>query len=149
MADPYVNFAPAEVGPCTATWFVGPDSGAEDGNQGPTFGPATPSQEVGAWDFLVDGPLKDVLTENHGTRDAALLAWAKAGGQIDFVVMSARQSIVIQSSVFSPWTSDVLDLDPSAYGFAWFLGLDVSGLDPADYPLRWVVKFSVPHSIIR
>lgn len=144
MADPFVTWAPEEVGPCTATWFVGSGRGSET-NEGPTFGSATESQPVAAWSHLVDGPLKDVLTAPYESKDAAMAAWAKAGGQVDFSAQSADGSPVY---TVQPWIN-LYPLEVSGPQIWWQVGFV-----PADYPavalpLRWVVKFSVPHSIIR
>jgi len=141
MADPYVNFAPAEVGPCTATWFVGLN-GESAFNDNPTFGPATTIQPVGTWDFLVDGPLKDVLTTVYANTDAFLEAWATAGGQVDFIAQRADQTALAGATVYGY-------SNPLNGKGEWHCFCDIGLLPPEALPLRWVVKFSVPHSIIR
>jgi len=135
MADPFVNFAPAEVGPCTATWFVGADSGSSF-NDNPSFGPP-------AWAFLVDGPLKDVLDKVYPTDDAALSAFAAAGGQITCTVQGAA------GQTMQPYAPRVYQTLPPSAGTWWQVVVDSGALPPEALPLRWVVKFSVPHSIIR
>lgn len=140
MADPFVTIPPSEVGPCTATWFIGADSGSSF-NDSPTFGPSTSINPVGAWDFLVDGPLKDVLTTVYPSTDAFLAAWAAAGGRVDFTAQTALQAQLYNSS---------------AHGYAQPLNgkgewqmTNAALTAPEEKPYRWVVQFSVLHSIVR
>lgn len=132
MADPYVSFAPKQVGPCSASWFVGSASGSP--NDSPTFGPATDLNPIGAWDYLVDGPLKDVLTASYASEEAATEAWAAAGGEI--VV-----SCTCPTPIPSPEIIVLAGGKP-----VWNLN---SGLVAPDPALIWTVRFSVPHSIVK
>lgn len=151
MSNPYVTWEPSEVGPCTATWLVAGNSGNPE-NDGPAFGPGPfISQPVGAWDYLVDGPLKAVLDRTYNSYDEMLGAWASAGGQLNCTVQDANgQPVGLDRT---PWAQrvDATSGAPAPTGapapFVWFFSADTS-TSPA-YPLRWTVKFSVPHSIIK
>lgn len=154
MADPYVRWAPANVGACSATWYVGPEAGWRAGSDGtnPTFGQPIPGGDdgvSGAWGFLVPGPLKDTLTKEFVQTDPAFIpnmmqAWADAGGEISIMGIGSGGSLRPYGAAMFPF--------PVATGtgtqqMAFYIDYDQTLYPAITPPIRWVVKFSVAHSV--
>lgn len=157
MSDPYVKWAPVNVGACSATWYVGPEvwSGGATGTA-PTFGwggviASNPSDTlVGAWDFLVPGPLKDTLTQPFAADDAytanVMQKWAEAGGEISIMGFTQNGAEAVYGAAARPFYIGGL-LGPAQMGF--FINYDTDAYPSLPTPIRWVVKFSVSHSVTR
>ena len=162
MADPYVNWAPANVGACSATWYVGPETFVvETEATNPTFGrggvvASSPSNSiVGAWDFLVPGPLKDVLTSAFTPNTLPLSdysrqvmeRWAAAGGRISIVGTDKDGGVVYGASA-AP-----LEVGPMLLGdlqMGWSIAFDQTLYPPTGRtPFQWAITFSVAHSLTR
>lgn len=155
MADPYVRTAPLNVGACSATWYVDPLTEPRPGSDGtdPTFGQPLDDGSgnmTGAWGFLVPGPLKDVLTQEITITpdfvwDVAQ-AWSEAGGSITVMGLAADGTPIYGA------TPRVFIIGPApgpTQQMAFAVNYDFTAYPAVPTPIRWSVRFSVPHSIVR
>lgn len=155
MADPYVRTPPVNVGACSATWYVDPTTEPVPGSDGsnPTFGQPLPDPfggVTGAWQFLLPGALKDVLTKEYTvspTMEQEMLQdWAAAGGEVVVSALSEGAGPVYGVSVRPV---NVVGGSLPTQRMAFSVEYDI-GLYPAvPTPIRWSIRFSVPHSIVR
>lgn len=155
MADPYVRSAPANIGACSATWYVDPVTEPVSGSDGtnPVFGQPLPNpfgSLTGAWQFLLPGALKDVLTKEYTvspTMEQEMLQdWAAAGGEV--VIMGlADEGGPIYGAMARPINvvGAFLPTQQMAFGIEY----DVTQYPAVPVPIRWSIRFSVPHSIVR
>jgi hypothetical protein len=154
MPDPYVRSAPANVGACSATWYVDPATEPVPGSDGsnPTFGQPLPnpfSGVTGAWQFLVPGPLKDVLTKEYpvaaGMEQEMLQDWAAAGGEVSIMALAGNGPVFGASARPINVVGAFLPTQQMAFGIEY----DVTQYPAVPVPIRWSIRFSVPHSIVR
>lgn len=155
MADPYVRAAPSNIGACSATWYVDPLTEPRPGSDGsnPTFGQPLPDGiggVTGAWQFLVPGPLKDVLTREFPVNDTVELdtmrAWSEAGGEVSIMGRSDAGQIIYGASVKM---IRVPSVEYTAQQMMFSVEYDYSAYPSVVTPIRWSIRFSVPHSIVR
>ena len=153
MADPYVRTPPVNVGACSATWYVDPLTEPRPGSDGsnPTFGQPFPDGiggVTGAWQFLVPGPLKDVVTREFLLNPTMELdctqAWAAAGGEVSVMgrtddgqcVYGATARMIRNSPMGATTQQMMFSIE---YDYTLYPALVT--------PIRWVVKLSVAHSV--